>query len=224
MAADQRAPTPNHPAGRALVIAGGDAPRPDELAGEAAWEWVVAADSGLDHAEALGLAVDRVVGDLDSVSAPALARARAAGVAVDEHPRDKDATDLALALDAALDLGAAQLLVVGLGGGRPDHLLANLLLLAAPAYAEVEIDARTADARYTVVRSRPRALRGRAGDVVTLLPLHGVARKVHTEGLRWRLHGDDLPHGSTRGVSNELTGTDAWVLVGDGVALAIQPR
>ena len=225
MGADGRGtPTPNRPAGRALVIAGGDAPGPDDLAGEAAWEWVVAADSGLDHAEALGLSVDRVVGDLDSVSPSALARARAAGVAVDEHPRDKDATDLALALDAAVALGAAGLLVVGLGGGRPDHLLANLLLLAAPAYAEVEIDARTADARYTVVRSRPRALRGRPGEVVTLLPLHGVARKVHTEGLRWRLDGEDLPHGSTRAVSNELTGTDAWALVGEGVVLAVQPH
>ncbi len=214
----------NRPAGRALVIAGGDAPRAEDLLGEGSWEWVVAADSGLDHAEALGLTVDRVVGDLDSVSPAALRRARAAGVAIEEHPSDKDATDLALALEAAGDLGAARLLVVGLGGGRPDHLLANLLLLASPAFAGVEIDATTADARYVVVRSQPRGLRGRPGDVVTLVPMHGGARKVHTEGLRWRLHGDDLPAGSTRGVSNELTGTDAWVVVGEGVLLPVQPR
>ena len=73
----------NRPAGRALVIAGGDAPRAEDLLGEGSWEWVVAADSGLDHAEALGLTVDRGAGDLDSVSPAALRRARAAGVAIE---------------------------------------------------------------------------------------------------------------------------------------------
>ena len=59
---------------------------------------------------------------------------------------------------------------------------------------------------------------------MTLVPLHGRAVKVHTEGLRWHLDGDDLAGGSTRGVSNELLGTDAWVVVGEGVVLAVQPR
>jgi len=209
--------------GRALVIAGGQAPTPADLEGEPRWEWAVAADSGLDHAEALGLAVDVVVGDLDSVTPTALERARRAGVAIDEHPRDKDATDLALALDAALGLGASSLLVIGVGGGRPDHALANLLLLAAPAYADVEVDARTADARIAVVRSRPRSFRGQVGDVMTLLPVHGTARRVRTEGLRWPLVDEALAAGDTRGVSNEIAHSPGWVVAGEGVLLAIQP-
>lgn len=210
--------------GRALVVAGGDPPTPDELQGEEGWEWVVAADSGLDHAYALGLEVDLVVGDLDSVTPTALDRAVAAGVGVQRHPRDKDATDLALALRAAVDLGASGLLVVGVGGGRPDHELANLLLLAAPEHEAVDVDASTAAARFSVVRSRRRPFHGRPGDVLTLLPLHGPARRVRTEGLRWRLDDDDLAAASTRGVSNELSHDTASVVVGDGVLLAIQPR
>lgn len=210
--------------GRALVVAGGDPPRPEDLAGEAPWEWVIAADSGLDHAYGLGLEVDVVVGDLDSVSPGALDQARRRGATIQQHPRDKDATDLELALDAALGLDAAGLLVVGVGGGRPDHALANLLLMAGPAYAEVDVDARTREGRFVVVRSRPRSFRGAPGDLLTLLPLHGSARRVRAEGLRWRLDDDDLPAGSTRGVSNELTHSTAWVVVGDGVVLAVQPR
>lgn len=209
--------------GRALVIAGGDAPSADDLAGEPRWEWVVAADSGLDHAESLGLSVDVVVGDFDSVTPGALERARVAGVTIQQHPRDKDATDLALALEVAVGFGAASVFVVGVGGGRPDHALANLLLLAAPAWAEVEIDARTADARVAVVRSRPRTLRGHVGDVVTLLPVHGAARRVRTEGLRWALVDEDLHQASTRGVSNEIAHSPGWVVAGEGVLLAIQP-
>ena len=64
---------------------------------------MIAADAGLDHAEALGLPVDLVVGDLDSVSKEALERARRAGIAIEEHPAAKDQTDLELALDAAME-------------------------------------------------------------------------------------------------------------------------
>lgn len=207
-----------------LVVAGGDAPTAVELADEREWEWVVAADAGLDHAYGLGLEVDLVVGDLDSVTSASLDRATASGVEVQRHPRDKDATDLALALDAAVERGACELLVVGVGGGRPDHELANLLLLAAPVYAAVDVEARTAAARFTVVRSRPRRLLGRPGDVVTLLAVHGPALGVRTEGLRWSLEGDALEAGSIRGVSNELSRPVATVVVGTGVLLAIQPR
>lgn len=207
-----------------LVVAGGDAPTAAELADEREWEWVVAADSGLDHAYGLGLEADLVVGDLDSVTPASLDRATAAGVEVQRHPRDKDATDLALALDAAVERGASELLVVGVGGGRPDHELANLLLLAAPGYAAVDVEARTGAARFTVVRSRPRRLHGRPGDVVTLLAVHGPALGVRTEGLRWSLEGDALEAASTRGVSNELSQPVATVVVGTGVLLAIQPR
>lgn len=208
---------------RALVVAGGEAPTPALLAGVGTWDLAVAADSGLDHAAALGVAVDLVVGDLDSVSPERLDAARATGVAVEAHPADKDETDLALALDAAVARGATDLVVVGLGGGRPDHELANLLLLAAPAYAAVDVEARTAGGRFVVVRDRPRRFSGSPGAVLTLLPLHGAAHGVRTEGLRWALAGDVLPGATTRGVSNELVAGEATVVVDDGVVLAVQP-
>src|SRR4051812_23931915 len=112
---------------RALVIAGGDAPAPID-AGLAAAPLVIAADSGVGHALALGLTVDLVIGDLDSAAPDDVERAIAAGARVDRHPADKDATDLELALDAARELGATEITVLGAGGGRLDHLLANLLV------------------------------------------------------------------------------------------------
>ena len=57
---------------------------------------VVAADGGLIRARALGLHVDVVVGDLDSVTHDALASAEQAGARVVRHPQAKDATDLEL--------------------------------------------------------------------------------------------------------------------------------
>src|SRR5689334_5961040 len=73
---------------------------------------VIAADGGLGAAAELNLCVDVVVGDLDSVDAGQLASAEAHGTAIERHPRDKDATDLALAVRHALALGATRIAVV----------------------------------------------------------------------------------------------------------------
>src|SRR5688572_27553768 len=84
-----------------VVITGGDRVERDHLPTLPEGTRVVAADSGVDHALALGLDVDLVVGDFDSASPQALERAAAEGATVERHPAAKDATDLELALDAA---------------------------------------------------------------------------------------------------------------------------
>ena len=58
----------------AVVFIGGHPPHPGVLAHLPAQRWVVAADSGYDHAVALRVQVDLVVGDMDSVSVEGLAR------------------------------------------------------------------------------------------------------------------------------------------------------
>ncbi len=205
-----------------VAVAGGD-PVPSHVARALpAHAEVIAADSGLTVALALGLTVDLVVGDLDSVEPRALARARAAGVEIEQHPAAKDHTDLALAMDAALARGATRIVVVGGHGGRLDHGLANALLLAAPAYAGVDVVAHMGDATIHVVRSSA-MLVGTPGELVSLLPIHGAAHGVTTHGLLYPLANEDLPIGSTRGVSNEFAQPEARVEVTDGVVLAVKP-
>jgi len=184
---------------------------------------VIAADGGLDRAAALGLEVDVLVGDLDSVSPAALARAESAGTRIVRHPVAKDATDLELALDEALALGARRVLVIASAGGRLDHLAASLLLLGAERYAELELDALVGDALVHVVRSA-RTLRGTPGELLTLLPLGDGAEGVTTSGLEYPLDGETLGPGSTRGVSNVFTTAEARVTLAEGILLAIRPR
>ena len=207
---------------RALVFAGGDPPPAELIADLDRSALVIAADSGLDHALALGVRVDVVVGDLDSVTPDALARARDSGADVEPHPAEKDETDLELALRRAVALGVERVTVIGGGGGRHDHLLANALVLGHDDYADLELDALVGTARLTVIRDRA-ALRGAAGSFLSLLPLGGPARGVRTEGLRYPLLDEDLAPGTTRGVSNELLAPVAVVSLREGVLLAVQP-
>jgi thiamine pyrophosphokinase len=183
---------------------------------------VVAADGGADTALALGLQVAVAVGDFDSVTPAGLAAVEAAGAHVQRHPDAKDATDLELALDVAIERGAERIVVVGDPGGRLDHLVAGLLLLGHARYAHVEIDALLGPAQVHIIRSA-RLLEGEPGELISLLPLHGRAEGVVTEGLAYPLRGETLEPGSSRGVSNVFADPEAHVALTHGVLAALRP-
>jgi thiamine pyrophosphokinase len=182
----------------------------------------VAADSGLEHAAGLGLVVDRVVGDMDSVDPAALDAAVASGTRVDRHPEAKDTTDLDLALAVAVGAEPSRVVVVTGMGDRFDHALAVALSVAAPRWAPVAIEAWIGPAHLWVVR-RQVTLPGRPGDHVSLVPVHGRVTGVTTSGLLYPLDDEDLDAGTTRGVSNEWAAEVATVRVRSGVLLAVAP-
>jgi thiamine pyrophosphokinase len=208
-----------------IVLAGGDpvAASARELLPKA--DLVVAADSGVHSAEALGLHVDIIVGDFDSADPKVVDAAVAHGARLERHPAEKDATDLELALLTAEQQGAREVMVVGGAGGRLDHLLANLALLAAPRFAGLEISALIGDAFVTVIQPDrpPTELHDDPGALLTLVPMGGDACGVTTAGLEYPLQDEDLRAGTTRGVSNVFERDIATVSVRDGVLLAIQP-
>ena len=166
-----------------VVVSGGDLPAPRAALEVPLGAPVIAADKGLEHALALGLDVTVAVGDFDSASPEAVAVAEAAGVRIERHPREKDATDLELALDLALTLSPARILVLASEGGRLDHLLSAALLLASERYARSQIDAFVGEARVHVLRGE-RELEGEPGELVTLLAVNGAAEGVDDRGAR----------------------------------------
>jgi thiamine pyrophosphokinase len=195
-----------------VVLAGGPAgPAGAELPPGAT---VIAADSGAE----LGGSVDLLVGDLDSISAETLAGI----VRVERHAAEKDATDLELALAAALRLGPERILILGSAGGRLDHLFGSLLLLAAEAYAGVQVDAQLGAAAVHVIRGE-RTLYGEPGELISLFAVHGPASGIVTDGLAYPLREETLEPGSSRGTSNVFAAREARVVVERGVLLAVRP-
>jgi thiamine pyrophosphokinase len=205
-----------------VVVSGGEPPDPRAASAAPLDAPVVAADKGLEHALWLGLDVTLAVGDFDSASPEAVAVAESAGVRVERHPEEKDATDLELALDAAAALGPRRILVMAGEGGRLDHQLSTLLLLASDRYAQAEVDALVGPTRVHVVRGA-RTLEGTRGELVSLLAVGGAAEGITTEGLEYPLRGETLEAGTSRGISNVFAADTAHVSVEDGVLLAIRP-
>ena len=197
---------------RTLIVTGGDAAG---LTGPTeGFDVVIAADSGYDHAQALEVKVDLVVGDFDSVRSPTN------HVATEMHPRDKEHSDLELALDAALVRGTTDLVILGGGGGRLDHLLVNAAVIAHHRFRSMKIRWETGQSAVHVVWDRA-SLHGRPGDHVTLLAVGGDATGVTTAGLQWPLRSARLPAATSRGLSNVLVEDHARVTVATGTVLAI---
>lgn len=204
-----------------IVVAGGGDPG-QPLPALPVGATVIAADGGVDRALAHGLRVGVAVGDFDSVTPDGLATAEAAGALIERHPAAKDATDLELALDAALTLQPERVLVVGDDGGRLDHLVGGLLVLGLERYASTHIDALLGRTRAAVIRGT-RVVAGAPGELVSLLPLHGDAEGVTTEGLEYPLRHETLPAGTSRGVSNVFAADEARITVERGCLLALCP-
>ena len=206
-----------------VVVSGGEPPDPRAALAAPLGAPVVAADKGLEHALSLGLEVTLAVGDFDSASPEAVEVAESAGVRVERYPEEKDATDLELALDAAATMAPARILVLAGEGGRLDHHLSTLLLLASDRYARAQVDALLGATWVHVVRGA-RSLEGAPGELVSLLAVGGPAEGVTTEGLEYPLRGETLEAGSSRGISNVFALPTAHVRVQNGVLLALRPE
>jgi thiamine pyrophosphokinase len=183
---------------------------------------VIAVDRGGRHALSLGLHVDVLVGDLDSIGPEAHDALVAQGAEVERHPSDKDRSDLDLAITRAAQLDPGRIELVAAGGGRLDHQLVAAQLLARPDVAALPITAHIGEATLAATCAGDHhVLAGAPGDFTTLMGMGGVAR-VETHGLRWNLAADiPLEPGSTLGLSNVIVDSPAGFDVVEGIVLSI---
>ena len=203
---------------RALVFANGDAPSEGLVkAIHRSEDRIVAADGGARHALACGLVPDAVVGDLDSVDA-----AMRSAIPADRFHKvgELDTTDLEKAVAWAIERGCREVEILGAGGGRADHALANLSVLALHR-GRARI--RMHDEMFEISLVDGMAtIEGPVGTVVSLVAI-GECTGVSTTGLRWRLRDFKLPFGP-RGVHNEIETSPATVSVRSGDLLLFKGR
>lgn len=180
-------------------------------------DFVIAADGGLRHTQALGLPPDCILGDFDSLGyVPQGARV---------YPARKDDTDSMLAIREGLDRGFREFIIYGaLDGERPDMALANyqaLMFLACRGARGVLVGRR-----FLACGIRNGSLSFPAGHrgTISVFCLGGDARGVTLEGLSYPLHDAVLTAGFPLGVSNRFLGGPAEVAVRDGSLLILWER
>ncbi len=210
----------------ALVVTGGDVPDPRVIDHLDPHHDVICADSGFDHAHVLGLAVDVLAGDLDSVSAEGRVRAESSRTEIHRARVDKDLTDTEIALRIAVERGATSITLVTGGGGRLDHLLAVTAALAGDELASLDVlQAWIGRDHLRIVHpGKSVPIDVDVGGTVSLLPLFGAAVDVRTSGLQWNLVGETLLGNRTRGVSNVVVHDTPTVEISSGVLAIVAPN
>ena len=186
-------------------------------------DYILCADGGTRHALALKLKPDLVIGDMDSISKSAWQKLKKSGISVEMFPRDKNETDLELAINRAIDMKPEQIVIVAALGGRLDQTLGNITLLADARLSVVDV--RLDDGVEEILICRDQVdVQGRSGDLISLIPWQGAVTGVQTKDLKWALHQETLYSDKTRGISNEMTGEMASVSIQSGLLLVIHRR
>jgi thiamine pyrophosphokinase len=210
---------------RVLILANGDPPSVDLARAEAAaHDLLIAADGAVHKAAALGLSPDLVCGDFDSANVAA-ARREFPDAEFVETP-DQNLADLEKALLLAVERGAAAATILGAGGGRIDHALAAVAVLAR-YHRDLDLALRYDGSTLRAVSGEPgRAgvleLSTRPGDIVSLIAF-AAAGGVTVRGAEWPLEDARLEPG-THGVSNATRGESVTVEVREGLLLVCRSQ
>lgn len=176
---------------------------------------VIAADGGYRPLIELGVAVDIVVGDFDSLPE------------VPDHPntvrlkKEKDDTDMRAALQLGLDNGYTEFRIYGGTGGRVDHTLANIQCIAwlsqLGARGYLVGDGWT----ITAVTDGEMTFPAEHSGFVSVFSHGDTAEGVTLRGLKYPLHNAALSNQVPLGVSNEFTGVESSVSVRRGTLVIV---
>ncbi len=170
---------------------------------------VICADGGYNYAKAKGIKVDYVVGDLDS------ARDIDPDVKIVKFNKVKDSTDGELAIRYAISAGYKYLNMYGADGGRLDHVIYNvhLMAIAAKLGAKCVIRADRYDVYYV---NSTFELNVNPGDIISIVPFSSDVHIMSTEGLEYDITDEDMSKFTTIGVSNIAVSDKIKVVVTRG--------
>lgn len=175
---------------------------------------VIAADGGYPLAASAFGTPDLLVGDFDSIEGIP------ADVPIVRHPAEKDDTDLALAAEEAIARGATELYIYAALGGRLDHTVANLQLIASLASRGIRATLFGADGvAVTALCAGARARFAPRTGIFSVFAFGGKAEGVTLSGVKYPLGGVTLTPDRPLGVSNEFVGDGALVALERGTIL-----
>lgn len=170
---------------------------------------LIAVDGGVNHCHRLGLRPDLLIGDFDSAE-PSILK-NFSEVPQKRFPKDKDQTDLELALELIFHSQIEEVAVFGALQGRTDHTLSNLILLCRyPGKVVLE-----SDCERVFIIDRKARISTNPGQQISLIPLSGPVKGVYSQGLKWELKGKTLDK-QFISISNEATQFQVDISVQEG--------
>ncbi len=184
----------------------------------------IAVDKGAEAAVQLGLGIDLLLGDFDSLDGKLLEKLRKTAGDVREYGPEKDETDTFIAIKAAMELAPEEIYILGATGSRADHTFTSLMNIL---YAkEKSVDVFAVD-KYNKIYAAAGDIciekKDQHGDHVSLAVVTDSAR-ISLKGLKYELDNETVKRGSSLCQSNEIIEDKARISVKDGMALIFESK
>lgn len=189
------------------------------------YDMVIAADRGLMIADQLGIPVDYVVGDFDSLAMEIFDKYVGQNTVIESYPSEKDYTDTEIAIEKACSFNPKEIIMFGATGSRFDHSLANihllLKLLKRGIYGELLNQNNRIylkDGSFDIVKEKQH------GDYVSFLPFGETIEDFTLEGFKYPLYNARIIPGETLCISNELLDDIGKVRYSRGVIIVFETK
>ncbi|UWG96169.1 thiamine diphosphokinase [Dehalobacter sp. DCM] len=185
---------------------------------------LICADGGGNLAIASGRLPDILVGDLDSITDDNLERCIKGHTEIKKYPKEKDETDLELAVayaEMVLKSTAtpqSEIILYAAGGKRMDHLMGNISLMIGYAQKGLRLKMKDKQSEAWVMVPGKEIIKGNIGQQLSIVPLSDYAC-ISAEGLYYELDRLNLAQHSPRGISNVFTHEEITIEIHEGKAL-----
>lgn len=180
-------------------------------------DFVIAADGGLKYLEQLNIIPDIIVGDFDSLGRVP------SGSNVIVLPCEKDDTDMSFAACEGLKRGYKHFRLYGASGGRFDHTLSNIALLASLSRQGAAASMSAGETTISAITDSELHFPADAEGYVSVFSHSDVSVGVNIKNLKYQLCDYTLESTSVIGTSNEFLGVESSISVAHGTLVVLYP-
>lgn len=179
-------------------------------------DFVIACDAGYVHAQRAEIVPDVLIGDFDSYKGEL-----PGGPEIIRTKPEKDDTDTMMALKLAIKRGYRRIMLVGALGGRVDHMLANISLIAFAATKGADLQIVDGHHQIFAVRNGKRRVPKSSWRNLSVFAFDTECTGVTLRGVKYPLEGATLTNTFALGVSNEFTEDVAEISVESGILIVV---
>ena len=211
---------------RCLIVTGGtiDIAIAKDILSQRSYDYVIAADAGLEVLRPLHISPNAVVGDLDTVDKKVLEEYQnQPDIEFEIHKPEKDETDTELALLTAARQGCEAVDILGALGGRMDHAIGNIQLMYQFFCQGMEVNIYDARNRLYLLGGHKVFHREEVyGKYISFLPMTETVEGLTLRGFKYPLQRRTIGLGTSLCISNELKREEGILELEKGVLLCVE--
>lgn len=182
-------------------------------------DYVICADSGYDYAASANIVPDLLIGDFDSISAVP------EGLNIITLPVEKDVTDCVAAFDEGVKKGYKGFVLFGGTGGRFEHTLANISLIANASRQGLNFEIRDEKHIFRSITDSSIKIKRKENQQISVFAYGGRAFGVTEKGFHYPLWDYTLdPFDGALGTSNDIVEDFGEISVRSGTLIIVETK